>query len=118
MNRLEELTRGAAAAIGLDVSTWPWAQEDLALRGPATQYHDVNFSPLKNPADAYTVEDKLRITVVYIMHEDQSVTLRVYSPSHGGGIMQAVKEGATLEARMYAITQYAALTALMESDNG
>lgn len=113
----EELTRGAARAIGLDVSEMEWVEKYSELRGLNADGFPVEFSPLRRARDAYTVEDKLLISVTYKMHGPGKMTLHVSALECGGAVMHSVKPHEDrLAARMYAITQYAALYALMMKD--
>lgn len=118
MNQMENITRDAARAIGLDARTWDWDEQLRGLRLVVFNNHDRTFAPLTNHSDAYKVENALLITVNYRAMGHGAYTLQVSAPGHAGSIMQAVtKGGDMLQARMYAITQFAALTALMEADN-
>lgn len=108
MNRLERITRDAAAALDKDVAAWNW---DDAMHG-LTYIDGPNvlvFAPLADPATAYALEDELQLSVRYLCN-DTGLILFVTSENIGGGVTHRVPEGGeSLLARMFAVTQYAAL---------
>jgi hypothetical protein len=119
MARSEDLTRDAARAIGLmvaDTARWDVMMCGFQLR-PATPTNRNAFAPLGDPGDAYMLEDKLCISVTYKLCKNNVMVLHVSSLDCGGAVMHAVQPHEDrLTARMYAVTQYAALYALMMED--
>lgn len=119
MAHFEDITRDAARAIGLMVADT--ARWDVMLCGlqlaPATATSRNVFAPLQNPGDAYMLEDKLCISVTYKLCKNNVMVLHVAALDCGGAIMHTVQPHQDrLAARMYAVTQYAALHALMECE--
>jgi len=115
----EFITRKAAVAMGLDETQYEWeaGMRFLWQRGGAAR-----FSPLADPADAYRLEDKLRIVVRYKSHVYGSGKVKLgilVSNDVAGAVHHAVADStSSLEGRMYAVTQFAALHTLMVEDDG
>lgn len=109
MTRLERITRDAAEALGKDVTAWTWDQGLCGLRTADAGGHEIVFNPLADPSTAYALEDELQLSVRYLCN-DTGLILFVTSEKIGGGVTHRVPEdGESLLARMFAVTQYAAL---------
>ena len=124
MNRAQEMTRMAAAAYGYDLRDHIWIDHKLGFfpaKNGRTPSIDVSkgFAPLSDHADAYKLEDRLRMEVAYravgAATGHVSLVISVRTQGHGGAVMHTVPAGAyTLTERMYAVTQFAALHSVME----
>lgn len=117
MNRAEEMTRMAATAFGYDLAGHVWFEKALGFFDPAQPIR--NFCPLSNKAQAYELEDKLRMEVMYRTGHSASngpyIVISVRTFGHGGAVMHTVRDGeSTITERMYAVTQFAALHSVME----
>lgn len=125
MTRNENITRLAARAVDFQLSPgWAWIDDgehvgffecfggDIDLK--------VGFAPLSAPADAYRMEDKLRMEVTYrVMAQaangGQALVISVRTHGHGGAVMHTVPHHhSSLKGRMFAVTQFAALNCLMD----
>lgn len=127
MNHLENITRGAAKAIGKDVTNWEWVWRANQLAYQLVSDAGDSFAPLTDPATAYMLEDALRMNVRYVCTEvsaevsaegvREAYSIQVAGELCGGATFTAVAGyPSTLTARMYAVTQFAALSAIMEDD--
>jgi hypothetical protein len=97
------------------VSHWRWDKTERSLYLPSPNAEAIaTFSPLTSYSDAYVVEDALTMDVDYAIGR-LAVSIRVTDKITGGSVFRTVRPGeTTLQARMAAITQYAALCAIME----
>lgn len=114
----ESITRDAARAIGKSLTNYRWDKrirgmlcgDDPSILGSQFEV----FAPLSEPSDAYIVEDILQMHVQYKRNLNET-SIQVQCTRHNGSIFHTVSNGeTTLFARMYAITQFAALCATMD----
>jgi hypothetical protein len=126
MSEDERLTRLAAIALqGTDgsMTDWAWDHAGRALFQPlgadqGTLNHSPMmyraFSPLTSSADAYTLEDALRMQVVYETHGD-AVSIRISDAKSGVATFRTQRVGdSTMKTRMAAVTQHAAVYAVTQ----
>ena len=120
MNHLESITRGAAQAIGKDVSKWVWWDLVTGLIEcgvGAEEGGGEHWAPLTNYEHAYVLEDALQMNVRYKKMDNGVVVIQVASAHHDGHTMTAIKKGEeSIVVRMLAITQFGALHAIMAED--
>lgn len=122
MNRLEQMTRAAAHAIGRDVTAYEWwdAVKGLRIGTVASGHWDAAdcpvFAPLTDPCDAFVVEAVLQISVEY---KCNGTSIGVWAsclkhPNMGYMTTVPTDVDASIAARMLVVTQFAALVDLVE----
>lgn len=121
-SQLEFITRMAAKVMGMELAAMVWAEDNQTLYHQADAIHR-GYSPLTDCGDAYALEDKLRLGVSYRAvkgtGDDTDQVIMVRSDKHAGAVAMSVPNGSTsLMIRMRAVTQFAALHALMEDEDG
>jgi hypothetical protein len=114
LNRLEQMTRAAARAIGRDVTTYEWDTDAKGLR--LGVFAAEWFSPLTVYGDAFEVEARLQLNIVY---QYNGTALAVYAsslkyPNMGYMVSVPTKAEEALKERMRLVTQFAALVDLVE----
>lgn len=115
MSHVEHISRAAARALGHAAESWTWSEKELALHGTAG-IHDqpLTFSPLREPADAFTLEAILRLDVTYET-SGKHTQIAVRRPASSGNMtyMALLSTSATasisLRERMRAVTEFAAI---------
>lgn len=120
MSHNEAMTRAAARAIGRDVTGYVWSDFEGRLVRRLALAGRIVFAPLADAADAFTVESDLRLNVTYLVNGDR-IALCVTCVKHAelGHVVTVPLDsdkGAMLEARMLAVTQFAALYDIAENE--
>jgi hypothetical protein len=114
ISRLEHMTRAAARAIGRDLTGYEWDNDAKGLRlgSFAAQW----FSPLTIYGDAFEVEARLQLNVLY-QYTGSSLGVWASSAKYPNmGYMTSVPTDPleAIKARMLVVTQFAALLDLVE----
>lgn len=117
MNQAEDLTRRAARAIELDVTSYVW---DDGLRGLCKGDVPI-FAPLTDYGDAFMIETVLSINVHY---QTNATTISIHASCEKHAVVHMVsvpkdsQQDALANARMRLAVTYAALIDIAERENG